>query len=261
MTTRTSYDRALSLERGSTGAFAVLAMIGHLGVGSVLARHARAASAEPPPVATEVEFIAPPEAPKPPAPREEPREDRVLPAATAAPAPARVAVARPSAPAKAGAVMTAAPGSEGPVSFVSDPNGGEYGQGVVAVNGSGSGAGGGPPVVEPTTTISSSNPSAPPPPPPPPKKVATPPRLAEANACRGFFPGSADDDTATVAVLVPVDANGRTTAATVVSESPRGQGFGGAARACVVSRRFVPATGEDGAPTSATATVNVHFSR
>lgn len=262
MTTRTAYDRALSLDRGSTGAFALLAVIAHLGVGSVLARHARAASVEPPAVATEVEFIAPPEPPPPPSqPKEEPREDRVAPsAAPVAAAPAKAAPARPSAPAKAGAVMTAAPGTDGPVSFVTDPNGGEYGQGTVAVNGAGTGGSAAHGTGEtPAPTPPAPRPSAPPP--PPPKKLATPPRLAEANACQGFFPGNAEDDAAVVAISVTVDASGKTTTANVVSESPKGQGFGAAARACVLSRRFVPATGEDGAPTSAAATVNVRFSR
>jgi TonB family protein len=262
VSTRTAYDRALSLDRGSRGVFAMLAVIAHLGVGSVLARHARAAAVEPPPVLTEVEFIAPPPPPEPAAPpkAEEPREDRVVAAAPVAHA-ARASSPRPASatppPAAAGAVITAGDGSDAPVSFVTDPNGGEYGQGVVAANGVGSHTG--------TASSAKSAPVVEEPKPVAPvivaKKVATPPRLVEANACRGFFPSAAEDDAATVAVAVTVQANGSVTTANVVSESPKGQGFGAAARLCVTSRKFVPASGEDGLPMPASATVNVHFSR
>ena len=261
MSTRTAYDRALSLDRRSSGVFAILAVIAHLGVGSVLARHARAAAIDPPPVLTEVEFIAAPEPPPPPKPEvaePEAREDRVVPAAPVAhAAPAKPASASPP-PAAAGAVITAGEGSDSPVSFVTDPNGAEYGQGVVAANGSGHVGGVG--SAQPAPPVATVEPK---PVEPVVKKVvvASPPRLANANACRGFFPSAADDDAATVAVAVTVQANGAVTSASVVSESPKGQGFGAAARACVTAQKFVPASGEDGQPTPASATVNVHFSR
>jgi TonB family protein len=153
-------------------------------------------------------------------------------------------------------VITAGEGSDAPVSFVTDPNGGEYGQGVVAANGVGHHAG-----TAPSTSAKVIEEPKPVAPVVAAKKVATPPRLVEANACRGFFPSGAEDDAATVAVAVTVQANGSVTTANVVSESPKGQGFGAAARLCVTSRKFVPASGEDGLPMPASATVNVHFSR
>lgn len=257
MSTRTAYDRALSLEGRSASGFVLVALAAHLAGALFVSRHARAASVDAAPVTTEIEFVAPP--PPEPAPEPEVRDDRVAtvaPVAAKAPAAARPSAPLANAPAKAGAVITASPGAEGPVSFVTDPDGGEYGSGVVSINGSGNGGG----VAAPKP---SSAPAAPPRPPPPPlpKKLATPPRLVNANACRGFFPTAAEDDAATVAVVVTVTADGTVTAANVASESPKGQGFGTAARACVLAQRFVPATGEDGVGTGATATVNVHFSR
>jgi len=261
MSTRTAYDRALSLEGRSASGFVLVALAAHLAGATLVSRHARAASVEAPPMTTEIDFVAPPP-PKPP-PEPELRDDRVVtaaPVAAKAPSAPRPSAVHASAPAKAGAVMTASPGAEGPVSFVTDPDGGEYGSGVVSVNGSGNGGGTG--AAKPSAPAPEPSPPRPPPPaPPPPKKLATAPRLVDANACRGFFPTAADDAAATVAVVVTVTAEGAVTAANVASESPKGQGFGSAARACVLAQRFVAATGEDGAAAAATATVNVHFSR
>jgi len=244
MSTRTAYDRALSLDRGGSSAlFAVVALAAHCAVGSLLARHARAATNEPPAPPTEVEFVAPPDPPKPvavPVP-EEVREDRVA-VPTTAGRPARAA------PARAAAVVTAAgaPNDGDPVTFFADASGTAYAQGP-----SGPATTGAAPTARPPTPSAA-----------PPKKqqTMTPPRLVETNPCRGFFPTHADDDTATVTMLVEVQPNGRVTTALVVAESPLGQGFGVAARTCMLSRRFVAAT-EDGVEVAAKATVNVHFSR
>jgi hypothetical protein len=46
-----------------------------------------------------------------------------------------------------------------------------------------------------------------------------------------------------------------------VSESPKGQGFGPAARTCLASKRFTSALTHDGRATRTSTKVNVRFSR
>jgi len=87
------------------------------------------------------------------------------------------------------------------------------------------------------------------------------PRLDESDPCRGFFPQSALDDSAQVSVMVVVGKTGSVGRATVVSETPSGQGFGAAARACMSSKRFTPALDRAGSPTATAVRVNVRFRR
>ena len=87
------------------------------------------------------------------------------------------------------------------------------------------------------------------------------PSLDEPDACRGFFPAEAGFDSAKVDLVVVVQAGGRVTSATIVRESPAGEGFGAAARACLLSKRFTPGANRAGRAVTASAAVRVHFTR
>jgi protein TonB len=203
--------------------------------------------------------IAPPRAPlhekRPPIeievvpPREPPVQEPVAPIATAprrasaTPRRAAPAVHVPavltSGDATDGDVADAVPPpthDEGPVSFGADP---AYGVGPA--------------------------PKAPTPPPkPPPAPVvdlARPARLDEADPCRGHFPSSARVDAGTVTLALAVDARGVVTQASVVGETPPGEGFGAAARACLLEKRFSPAQAKSGETVASSATVRIRFSR
>jgi len=91
--------------------------------------------------------------------------------------------------------------------------------------------------------------------------LSRPARLDEADPCRGHFPSSARADSGTVTVAIAVDARGTVTSAAVVSESTAGEGFGGAARACLLEKRFSPALDASGRPLPSTAAVRIRFSR
>jgi TonB family protein len=87
------------------------------------------------------------------------------------------------------------------------------------------------------------------------------PKLRFADPCRGFFPSSAHDDVATALVRLVIDPQGVVSNATVLSESPSGQGFGAAARACMLEQRLSPALNRQGRAVATAVNVNVHFSR
>ena len=87
------------------------------------------------------------------------------------------------------------------------------------------------------------------------------PRLRESDPCRGYFPNSARDDVAAAVVRVIVNQQGIATSASVVSESPIGQGFGAAARTCMLQQRFSPALDRQGRAAATAVNVNVKFSR
>jgi TonB family protein len=87
------------------------------------------------------------------------------------------------------------------------------------------------------------------------------PQLAAENPCAGFFPGSALDNSASVALMVVVKKDGSVKSANVLTESPAGQGFGTAARSCMTRQRFVPALDRAGQPAATAMKVNVRFSR
>lgn len=256
--------------RGALGVGLFGAVIVHVGIVlAAVAQPARAAAA-PPPVEVEIEAPEPPkETPKEEPPKEEPKPEPA-PVAKAEPTPA-AATPPPAAPpaAKAGALLTAnddAPKAKGeePVSFVTDPNGDTYGSGVVAKGGTAEV--GLPGAALPTTTaVATKTVTAPP---PPPKVEPTPttnlskkPSLDQPDACKGYFPQAADDDHAVVTLRVIVRPDGSVQAANVVSETPQGQGFGPAARSCLLGRTFSPGLSEAGQPTLAQTTVNVRFSR
>lgn len=255
----------------------------HLAAGALGLLPPRASAAELPPVEIE---LAPPEAAKPPEPPkpEEPKPEEAKPEPPAPEAPKAIVLPAEKAPpasapapaaARAGALLTAsddAPKSAGeePVRFVTDPDGGSYGSGVVARGGTadvgapGAKVGGAPngagaaiakppaPVAKPSgggeALVAA-------------KDWSRAPRLGDADACKGYFPSAADDDAGEVVVQVVVRASGEPGGVTVVTESPRGQGFGAAAKSCLSGKRFEPALGKDGQAVAAATSVRIKFSR
>ena len=125
-------------KRGALGVGLVGAVLVHVGIVFAAVAQPAPAHAAPPPVEIEIET---PEPPKEEPPKEEVKEEPKAPEAKAEPTAAPQAPP-PAAPpaAKAGALLTAnddAPKAKGeePVSFVTDPNGGAYGSGVVQKGG------------------------------------------------------------------------------------------------------------------------------
>jgi hypothetical protein len=162
--------------------------------------------------------------------------------------------------AKVGALLTSgeAAESDDPVAFLSDPNGGVYGSGVVAQggqieHGAGPLLGASVPVAEPSREkVEAVVPIA---------NLGRAPSLDEPDACRGFFPAEAAVDGANVDLVVVVQAEGRVISATIARESPEGEGFGRAARACLLSKRFTPGADRAGRPVTASTGVRVFFTR
>ncbi len=213
-------------------------------------------------------MIEPPKEEPPPPPPPEPEPEPVKQAAPVeakAPEPAP-----PPAAAKVGSLLTAPDDSkndpdEGAVKFLSDENGKEYGSGTAALGGTADQAGPGAKKdgkdggngTKPGGT--GTNVAA----------VQTGPvvdlskaaSLTVDNPCKGFFPGDADDDLARVEVLVTVKPDGTVGNVSVLNENPKGQGFGKAARTCMLSARFNAALGKDGKPISATQQFNIRFTR
>jgi protein TonB len=157
----------------------------------------------------------------------------------------------------------APPAAEEPVEFVTDPNGGSYQGSVVARGGTGSG--------EPGARALVKGPAAPgirraaPPRPKsditPPSDLSRRPTMLPGSGCGGYYPRQADADSAVVTVIAVVGASGSAERLSLSSESPSGQGFGGAARACLRQSRFSPALDKSGRPVKAVATVRVRFTR
>jgi hypothetical protein len=85
--------------------------------------------------------------------------------------------------------------------------------------------------------------------------------LAGGAPCSGFFPHAAEDDAGAVTVVVEVTSRGAPGRARVVAESPSGQGFAAAARACASRLAFEPATDALGAPTAAESVLKLRFAR
>ncbi|GAC1366915.1 MAG: hypothetical protein NVSMB47_18140 [Polyangiales bacterium] len=159
-------------------------------------------------------------------------------------------------------------GEPEPYTFNTDPDGKEFSGGTSGVGGgpdpglAGGKTGGVPGGTG--TGVAAKGPLVAPAPPKPESTVdrSRAPKLSEPNACRGFFPADADDDTATVQLLVTVQPNGKVASATVLSEDPKGQGFGRAARTCLMTKTFdQPALDRDGTPIAKSTTVNLKFVR
>jgi protein TonB len=242
-----------------------LALVLHIGA-FVLARSAERAPRhlDTTPIEVAVEPSAPPEAAPKPAPVE-----------AHAPAPAPVPVKRwtretdddpyrnasvPT-PTKAARVLTADPRSDEPVDLPTVVSGeGTAVGGVQSEEGRGDritiqreaslrgtpGAGGTGPAKPPAAGPDMSRPIA----------------LLGGAAWKCPFPPEADGDQidrSVVAVLVTVAPDGAASAVGVVTDP--GHGFGRAARACALARRYQPALDRSGKPVSSTTLINVRFTR
>jgi hypothetical protein len=151
------------------------------------------------------------------------------------------------------------PAPSEPFDFTSDPRSASFASGVVAVGGTGThglegaqlGGRGTEPRREPPhgdgLTAAAD--------------LSQTPKLRVADPCRGFFPSSAHDDVATAVVRLVVNREGAVTSASVLSETPSGQGFGVAARACMLEQKLNPALDRQGRPAATAVNVNVRFSR
>jgi hypothetical protein len=218
------------------------------------------AALRPPPVEVELSMHPPPAPPEPP-PQVEPE---LKPVATPA---AAVKLSRAPAPppaAKAGAALTATetpaePESTEPFDFTSDPRSAVYGGGVVAVGGTaafgekGAQAGGrGVAPVAPGPIGDALTAAG---------DLSERPRLQDSDPCRGYFPKAALSDVASATVRVVIAKGGNVTRADVVSEAPKAQGFGAAARTCLLAQRFSPALDRDGRRVATGLNVNVKFKR
>jgi hypothetical protein len=214
-----------------------------------------------PPLEVELAPLAEPE-PTLPSPEPE-QEDAPHPTPAAAPpmkAPApRAAAPTVAAAAKVGALLTSGETADSadPVAFLSDPNGGAYGSGVVARGGQadhGTGPVAGPIATPPPVrpNVDSVTPAA---------DLSRVPALDEPDACRGFFPTDAAVDSAKVDLVVIVNASGRVKSINIARESPAGEGFGAAARACLMSKQFTAAQNRAGNAVTASASVRLHFTR
>lgn len=240
-----------------------LALASHAGAALLFASHTTGPANERTPPPVDVEFINPPPAPPPPPAPEE------APPPVAKAAPPNVAAAAPPAAARAGALHTAAPDpapaqqTEEAVDFTTDPNGKSYGGGVVAVGGTASFGAAGARV----SPVAGNAPLAPATAHPagdgltPASNLSRKPRLPGADPCRGFFPGAAQEDVGDVAVMVTIAKSGRVSSTQLLSETPRGQGFGAAARTCLASQNFIPALDRDGNAAATAIRVNLRFSR
>jgi hypothetical protein len=239
----------------------ILALGSHAAAGLFFAHRQSVAARERTAPPVDVEFVAPPEAPKaPPAPAPPPE---------AQPTATRVASALAPAAARAGALhlakAEAAPAQqqEEAVDFTTDPHGASYGGGVVAASGTAAIGGNGARVASAAQSVAPAAASA-----RPVGDALTPlsdlsrkPRLLGGDPCHGFFPHAALDDSGDVAVLVTIAKSGRVSHTQLVAESPAGQGFGAAARTCLASQTFVPALDRTGNAAATAIRVNLRFSR
>jgi protein TonB len=239
----------------------VVAATLHLGVAIHVARAHHRMPAPLTPV-TEIE-LAPPPPPPAPVPEAEPP---LRPADAPAPAAPRSA---PPAAARAGALLTRKddappkPTDPEPVDFVTDPNGTSYGSGVVARGGTADHGAPGAVAGVPSAPAVAQRASA-----PAPGDAITPAsdlsraaRLTVSNPCRGLYPNEASNDSGDVSLSLVVAATGQIRIVSILSESPPGQGFGRAARACMLAHRMDPAIDKTGAAVTSVASVIVHFSR
>lgn len=240
-------------------------------VGLALGFSGAKSRAKPAVLVTEIE-LAPPPAPPPPPKVEEPEKATDDTKATQ-PRPAEADPRRrPNTsappPGRAGNVLTAkadtpVPNATEPVDFVTDPNGSSYAGGVVARGGSGDHGGHGTtpraapaaaPAPRPSRPVSKSDLT-------PASDLSRGPTLRNGTDCAGYYPRSADADAALVTLVVVVAADGSIATLSVAQESPGGQGFGAAARACLRTGRFDPAIDKAGRQVKTGTSVRVRFKR
>jgi hypothetical protein len=251
-------------ERGRWGVALLVAIAAHT-LGALYAGALPPPQAPPlPPVEVELAFREPsPPPPEPvvetPEPEAKPADVKPIVKPKAAEPPA------PPAAAKAGAVLTAAPDAQEPdptaepFDFTSDPNSTVYGAGVVAVGGTATvgasgaqvGGRGSLPVTSAPAGVGLTAAS----------DLSERPRLRDSDPCRGYFPKNAASDAAVATVRVIISKGGKVTSASIVSEAPSGQGFGSAARTCMLAQVFTPARDREGQPAATLLNVNVKFTR
>ena len=85
--------------------------------------------------------------------------------------------------------------------------------------------------------------------------------LATRDPCAGYFPGAAAAKRGQVQLAIDVDAEGHARAREILLESPRGQGFEGAAKACALQLHFAPALDAYGHPVSGRARIALRFEK
>lgn len=263
--TRPVLERALYLE-GSVGRGLGALLVALLGHGALVALALEQEAPPPRLVATTDVELLPPPAP-PPAPEPEPTPEASPPRgaqpASAALAPTRptrshVRRAAPPPPASAAPLRTideAVPAAEEPVRFVTDPHGAAFGVGAVAQGGTAASAprDAAASAAELVSARGQGSSSAP--------VLSRAPRLGESDPCRGYFPERARVDQAEVALRVRVERDGRVQDVAIAREHPAGQGFGSAARACLLAKRFTPALDRQGREVAVVSPVTVRFSR
>jgi hypothetical protein len=81
------------------------------------------------------------------------------------------------------------------------------------------------------------------------------------DGCRGYFPDNARPDSGVVSIVATVHPSGAIAKLEIESETPAGEGFASAAKACLAKRKFVPALDEHGEPAGARTRINVRFTR
>ena len=208
----------------------------------------------------EVTMLAPSPPPPPPRPAPVPVTPEPEPPKPAR-SPVRAKAAAPPSPARAGALLTQPetpapePAAEEPVRFVTDPGGRGYGYGMVARGGTAEHADEAVPVPERPAASTGKNGLV------FAEKLSRKPALGAHDPCRGYFPQGAQSDRGDVSVVATVRDQGSVARLEIESESPAGQGFGAAARACLNKQRFEPALDDAGRPTAARTRVRISFSR
>jgi hypothetical protein len=143
------------------------------------------------------------------------------------------------------------PSADEPVRFVSDPNGRGYGSGVVARANTPAPVSVAPPPARARGADAIT----------PESELQRPPSLVGGDGCRSEFPQRASADVGQVRAIAIIDAAGAMTRLEFESETPRAQGFGAAARACLSHQRFAPALDKYGRPARARLRVTLHFAR
>jgi TonB family protein len=93
------------------------------------------------------------------------------------------------------------------------------------------------------------------------KDLSRRPQLTAIDPCHGYFPASANADSAVVVLRIVVTAEGRARSVQLVSETPSEQGFGTAARSCISTQGFVSALDKDGHAVPTSTSITVKFRR
>ncbi len=92
-------------------------------------------------------------------------------------------------------------------------------------------------------------------------RLSRQPSLGAHDPCRGYFPESARSAHGEVSVIATVRDQGAVVRTEIESETPIGEGFGAAARACLAKQRFAPALDNEGRPTAARTRIRIRFAR